>query len=89
MYIHSTTTLCDVQMFDLFDAKTKHCKGADIPAQVQFMEEYAEEMKLNAEFNRFVANFQQAYQGPNTAHAQVDAKYNTRKWKKGGKRSAS
>ena len=64
-------------MLDAFDAKTKHSTGAAIPAIVAYMAEYTEEMKLKEDFNRFVANFQLAYQGPNTAHAQIGAKYPT------------
>ena len=30
-------------------------------------------MKLNEEFNAFVANYQHAYQGPNTLKGQIDA----------------
>ena len=30
-------------------------------------------MKLNEDFNVFVANFQLAYQGPNTLKGQIDA----------------
>ena len=71
------------QMLDAFDAKTKHSTGAVVPAIVAYMAEYSEEMKLNEEFNRFVANFQLAYQGPNTAHAQIGAKYTTGRLRQG------
>lgn len=64
-------------MVDDFDAKTKHSSGAVIPAQEMYVKEYSDEMKLNNEFHKFVANFQLAYQGPNEARDQIGAKYCT------------
>jgi inositol 1,4,5-triphosphate receptor type 1 len=60
-----------------FDQKTKEGKCAASPTREQYMRDYEEEMRLNEEFDRFVANFQLAYEGPNTAHAQTGAKYDT------------
>ena len=65
------------QMLDAFDAKTKHRTCAANSAQLAYEAEYAEEIKLKEEFNRFVTNFQLAYQGPNTARAQIGSKYDT------------
>lgn len=39
---------------------------------------YQEEITLNEVFNKFVHNYQLAYQGPNTARTQIGADYNTR-----------
>ena len=64
-------------MIGNFDARTKHSSGAAIPAQERYEAEYSEELRLNTEFNQFVANFRLAYQGPNTARAQIGAKYDT------------
>lgn len=60
-----------------FDAKTKHNTGAAVPAQEKYQADYSEEIELNDQFNNFVANFRLAYQGPNTAHAQIGSKYPT------------
>jgi hypothetical protein len=40
----------------------------------EYNEYYMEEIELNRCFNRFVHNYQLAYQGPNTAKAQIGAK---------------
>ena len=42
-------------------------------ARQKYNEDYGEEKKLNEEFNVFVANYQLAYQGPNTLKGQIDA----------------
>lgn len=60
-----------------FDAMTKHNTGAAIPAQERYRADYSGEIELNDLFHNFVANFRLAYQGPNTAHAQIGSKYNT------------
>lgn len=68
------------QMLENFDSKTRDSKGAPVPAWESYRTEYAEELRLNEDFNRFVANFQLAYQGPNMARDQIaGAKYDTRK----------
>lgn len=64
-------------MLQNFDGSTKAGSCASIPTKERFNEEYESEMKMNEEFHRFVANYQLAYQGPNTAHAQIGAKYST------------
>lgn len=43
-----------------------------------YKDRYQEEITLNEVFNKFVYNYQLAYQGPNTARAQIGADYNTR-----------
>ena len=58
-----------------FDAKTKNSKGIVIPARKKYKDEYCHEIELNEAFNKFVANYRLYYQGPNTAQAQVMAKY--------------
>ena len=68
-----------VQMLEKFDQNTREGKCSQSPAWDQYMKEYEEEIGLNEEFDRFVANFQLAYEGPNTAHAQTGSKYETRK----------
>ena len=62
-------------MLESFDQNTREGMCTQSPAVVRYNEEYAEEIKLNEEFDRFVANFQQAYEGPNTARAQTGSKY--------------
>ena len=69
-----------------FDAKTKDSKGIVIPARQQYEDEYRDEIELNETFNKFVANYQLYYQGPNTAQAQVMAKYEERKSEGGRER---
>ena len=71
---------CCLQLLENFDAKTMHSKGAPVPARENYEAAYSEEMKLNEEFHKFVANFQLAYQGPNTARDQIGAKYDTREY---------
>lgn len=67
------------QMVANFDAKTRDSKGAPVPSVERYKAEYREEMRLNEDFNRFVANFRLAYEGPNTARDQIPgAKYDTR-----------
>ena len=66
------------QMVENFDQKTRKGRCCECPAREQYNKEYEDEIRLNEEFNRFVANFQLAYEGPNTAHAQIGAKYETR-----------
>ena len=66
-------------MVNNFDAKTKNSTGVASPAWTQYEEEYKEEIQLNEAFHKFSTNFQWAYQGPNTAQAQIGAKYSTRK----------
>ena len=71
--------VCVPQMVVNFDAKTRDSKGAPVPARESYMAEYEEELRLNKEFDKFVANFQLAYEGPNTARDQIPgAKYDTR-----------
>jgi hypothetical protein len=64
-------------MLENFDRNTREGKCAYCPAREQYIQEYEDEIGLNEEFDRFVAYFQQAYEGPNTAHAQTGSKYDT------------
>lgn len=43
-------------------------------ARKEYNEYYIEEVELNECFNSFVYNYRLAYQGPNTAKAQIGAK---------------
>ena len=60
-----------------FDKKTKSCKGYETFTKQMYKKTYATEVKLNKKFNYFVTNFKLAYQGPNTALAQVGASFTT------------
>ena len=53
--------------------------GALSEAKVEYSALYTSEVELNDVFNKFVTNFQLVYQGPNTARAQIGAKFNTSK----------
>ena len=69
-----------LQMLKNFDRNTREGKCACCPARERYIQEYEHEIRLNEEFDGFVAYFQQAYEGPNTAHAQTGSKYDTRRW---------
>ena len=43
-------------------------------AEIAYQDCYSYEVELNETFNRFASNFCLAYQGPNTASAQIKAK---------------
>lgn len=62
-------------MYAVFELKTKDCKGFETVTRQLYNDTYAAEVELNKTFNDFVTNFQVAYQGPNTAVAQVGSKY--------------
>lgn len=64
-------------MFTTFERKTKDCVGFETLTKKLYKDTYAEEMELNETFNAFVTNFKLAYQGPNTAQAQIGSKYDT------------
>ena len=66
-------------MVEKFDQNTREGKCAQSPARERYSQEYRDEIQLNEEFDKFVTNFQQAYEGPNTAHAQTGSKYDARK----------
>lgn len=65
-------------MFATFELKTKDCVGYETLTKKLYKDTYAEEIELNETFNAFVTNFKLAYQGPNTAQAQIGSKYNTK-----------
>ena len=54
-----------------FEEKTKDCKGSETPTKTTYNITYATEIELNETFKTFVINFKLAYQGPNTADAQI------------------
>ena len=62
-------------MLTEFQLKTKDCKGHVTLSKKLYNDTYAAEVELNEAFNTFVSNFKVAYQGPNTAHAQIGSKY--------------
>lgn len=64
-------------MFAVFELKTKACVGCETLTKKLYKDTYAEEIELNETFNAFVTNFKLAYQGPNTALAQIGSKYDT------------
>ena len=64
-------------MLTTFDLKTKDCVGYETLTKKLYKDTYAEEIELNETFNAFVTNFKLAYQGPNTAQAQIGSKYDT------------
>ena len=55
--------------------KTRDCQGCETLTRKLYKDTYAEEIELNETFNIFVNNFKMAYQGPNTARAQIESKY--------------
>lgn len=61
----------------MFELKTKDCKGHQTLTKTLYNDTYAAEVELNEAFNTFVDNFKVAYQGPNTAVAQIGSKYAT------------
>ena len=61
----------------MFETKTKDCKGYETLTKKLNKNTYATEIELNKTFNTFVANFKLAYQGPNTAVAQIGSQYST------------
>ena len=69
-------------MFTTFELKTKDCVGYETLTKKMYKDTYTAEIELNETFNVFVTNFKLAYQGPNTAQAQIGSKYNT-KYSKG------
>ena len=69
------------------DAESKKAdvesKKADAnPILKKYMATYHDEMELNTTFNNFVKNFQLAYEGPNEAQFQIEAKYRQREFGK-------
>ncbi len=62
---------------DSFDKWTAEGKGVASPAKTEYSRVFAPEIELNDMFNTFVTNYQRAYQGPNTARAQIGSKYST------------
>ena len=64
-------------MISHFNETTESSKGTVMPARKQYEEDYRDEIMLNEDFHRFVTNYRIVYEGPNTASAQIGAKYNT------------
>lgn len=62
---------------EVFDQRTVDGKGFTSQAKRDYSSTFAAEMELNEQFNTFVTNYQRAYQGPNTARAQIGSKYTT------------
>ena len=65
------------QVINTFDAKTHACTGTISPAKEQYDSLYRAETHLNDTFHKFVYNYQLAYQGPNTARAQIGSRFET------------
>lgn len=61
----------------MFEMKTKECKGYETLTRQLYKDTYTDEVELNKKFNVFVHNFKAAYEGPNTAGAQIDSNYDT------------
>jgi len=66
------------QVFATFSDRTLHCSGTASAARDAYNKYYSDEVKLNDTFNRFASNYRLAYQGPNTAHAQIGARFDTK-----------
>ena len=66
-----------MQVFTVFELKTKDCQGYETLTKKLYKDTYAQEIELNETFNVFVNNFKVAYQGPNTARGQLGSKYET------------
>ena len=64
-------------VIDNFELNTSGWVGCS-PAREAYQAYYSAEIKLNETFNSFVSNYRRGYQGPNTARAQIGAKFNTR-----------
>ena len=79
MYIH----VCHVhmyiqiyiQMIGHFHEMTEGSKGAVTTTRKLYEADYCDEIRLNENFKRFVANYRLAYEGPNTVSAQTGVKY--------------
>lgn len=65
------------QVLTNFEMKTRHCGGIVTQAKEHYRTTYAAEIELNETFNKFVFNYRLAYQGPNTARAQIGSKHDT------------
>ena len=61
-------------MLTTFDDHTLNCHDMATEAQKAYENYYSAEIELNETFNRFASNFCLAYQGPNTAKAQIGSK---------------
>ena len=64
-------------MFETFNFQTLHCSGIVSAAREAYKEKYSAEIDLNNEFNKFTSNYRLAYQGPNTARAQIGVRFDT------------
>ena len=76
-------------MVKKFVAKTCESKKADAeskkaanPILKKYLATYHDEMELNTTFDEFVKNFRLAYEGPNEAQFQIEAKYRQREFGK-------
>lgn len=64
-----------VHLFQLLTfQKPEYGKTTGNTAAGQYSLNVADEIQLNEEFGAFVSNYRLAYQGPNTAHAQIGSK---------------
>ena len=64
-------------MFATFLERTLYISGTASSARDAYNEYYSTEVDLNDTFNKFASNYCLAYQGPNTAHAQIGSKFST------------
>ena len=69
--------LNSLKVLKTIDKKTKSGGAKITPARAAYRDEYKEEIELNEAFNKFVANYKHAYEGPNKASAQIGVKYTT------------
>ena len=64
-------------MFATFDDRTRNCTSIVTASRKTYQEQYSAEIELNETFNKFASNFRLAYQGPNTARAQIYSRFNS------------
>lgn len=66
-----------LQLLTSFDLKTDVGKAGATEAQEEYSATYSAEIHLNEAFHAFVSNYRCAYEGPNTAAAQIGSPYDT------------
>ena len=64
-------------MFATFDKQTRNSTAIVTAARKTYQEKYTPEIELNETLNRFASNYRLAYQGPNTARAQIFSRFNS------------
>ena len=64
-------------MFATFDKQTHNSTAIVTAARKTYQEIYTAEIELNETLNRFASNYCLAYQGPNTARAQIFSRSNS------------